>query len=118
MKTVKITALRQTTYPELTELYENPLESPCDIRLGQIFFSYEGRRPEGFCPSAWETLAPFVQTLAEGGGNFFDGCMKNPHSALLSCNDGFRPMSFYVEAIEEETGAINGNLALELITND
>ena len=36
MKTVKITALRQTTYPELTELYENPLESPCDIRLGQI----------------------------------------------------------------------------------
>ena len=114
MKTVKITALRQTEYPELMELYENPMEHPCDISPGQIFFSYDGRRPEGFCLSAWETLAPFVQTLAEGGGNFFDGWMKNPHSALLSCNDGFRPISFFVEALEEETGAINGNLPQHL----
>ena len=103
MKTVKITALRQTEYPELMERYENPMENPCSIRPGEIFFSYEGRRPEGFCLSAWETLAPFVETLAQGGGNFFDGWMKNPYSALLSCNDGFRPVSFYIEALEDET---------------
>jgi uncharacterized repeat protein (TIGR04076 family) len=52
------------------------------------------------CESAWETMLPFVKELAEGGGNFFDGWMKNPHSAMLSCNDGFRPVSFYVEVIE------------------
>ena len=28
--------------------------------------------------------------------------MKNPRSAMLSCNDGFRPVSFYIEALDEE----------------
>ena len=42
----------------------------------------------------------WVKELAEGGGNFFDGWMKNPHSAMISCNDGFRPVSFLVEAID------------------
>ncbi len=28
-----------------------------------------------------------------------DGWMKNPNSAMISCNDGFRPVSFYIEVI-------------------
>lgn len=28
--------------------------------------------------------------------------MKNKKSAMVSCNDGFRPVSFYIEALEEE----------------
>jgi uncharacterized repeat protein (TIGR04076 family) len=52
------------------------------------------------CESAWETMLPFIMELAEGGGNFYDGWMRNPHSAMLSCNDGFRPVSFYVEVVE------------------
>lgn len=28
--------------------------------------------------------------------------MKNKRSAMLSCNDGFRPVTFLVEALEEE----------------
>ena len=47
-------------------------------------------------------MKPFVQSLAQGKGNFFDGWMKNPMSAMISCNDGFRPFSFYIEAIEEQ----------------
>jgi uncharacterized repeat protein (TIGR04076 family) len=43
----------------------------------------------------------FVMTLAHGGENFYDGWMKNPKSAMISCNDGFRPVSFYIETIEE-----------------
>ena len=27
--------------------------------------------------------------------------MTNPMSAMISCNDGFRPVSFYIEAIDE-----------------
>lgn len=27
--------------------------------------------------------------------------MKNPRSAMLSCNDGFRPVSFLLEALDE-----------------
>jgi uncharacterized repeat protein (TIGR04076 family) len=26
--------------------------------------------------------------------------MRNPHSAMRSCNGGFRPVTFYVEVIE------------------
>ena len=55
--------------------------------------------PEGFCESAWETMRPFVEALARGEGNFYDGWMQNPNSAMLSCNDGFRPVSFYVEVL-------------------
>lgn len=58
-------------------------------------------RPEGFCPSAWDTLSPYIDDLLHGKGNFHDGWMKNPMSALLSCNDGFRPMSFLLEAIDK-----------------
>ena len=37
--------------------------------------------------------------LARGEGNFYDGWMQNPHSAMISCNDGFRPVSFYLERL-------------------
>ena len=43
--------------------------------------------------------------LLHGGGNFYDGWMKNPKSAMISCNDGFRPVSFYLEALDEEAEA-------------
>ncbi len=101
MKTVKITALRQTVYPDLMKKYENPIEHACDIKVGESWISQNGEMPKGFCKSAWKTIAPFAKELAAGGGNFYDGWMKNPHSAMLSCNDGFRPVSFLIETIEE-----------------
>ena len=51
------------------------------------------------CPSAWSSMREFVEALAKGEGNFYDGWMKNPMSAMISCNDGFRPFSFYIEVI-------------------
>jgi len=100
MKKVKITAMRQTCYTDLMKEYENPIEHTCDIRLGDVFVSVDAKRPEGLCPSAWESMEHFVKELAKGGGNFFDGWMKNEKSAMISCNDGFRPMSFLIETIE------------------
>ena len=87
-------------YNDLMLLYENPIEHTCDMRVGQTFDVIDGRKPEGMCDSAWDTLLPFVTELAQGGGNFFDGWMRNPHSAMLSCNDGFRPVSFLVEVVD------------------
>ncbi|MBQ7715648.1 MAG: TIGR04076 family protein [Clostridia bacterium] len=100
MKKVKITAVRRTEYPDLSELYENPIEHKCDVGIGDVFISEGGGRPDGMCPSAWDSVRPFVEELAAGGGNFFDGWMKDPHSAMISCNDGFRPVSFYIETVE------------------
>ena len=101
MKQVKITAIRQTVYPDLMAKYENPIEHTCDVREGDSWISINGEKPEDLCDSAWESMRAFVQTLAAGGGNFFDGWMKDPHSAMISCNDGFRPVSFYIEALED-----------------
>ena len=39
--------------------------------------------------------------LAYGAENLYDGWMKNPKSALISCNDGFRPVSFLIEVLDE-----------------
>ena len=102
MKKVRITAVRKALYPDLMEQYENSIEHACDVQEGQIWIAEGWSKPEGFCQSAWDTISPFVMTLAHGGGNFYDGWMKNPKSAMLSCNDGFRPVSFYLEALEED----------------
>ena len=83
------------------ERYENPIEHSCDLQEGMIFISKNGTRPESLCESAWESMRPFVEELAEGGGNFYDGWMKDPFSAMISCNDGFRPVSFLLEATED-----------------
>ena len=40
--------------------------------------------------------------MSEGQVFIADGWMKNPRSAMLSCNDGFRPVSFLVEALDED----------------
>lgn len=100
MKKVKITAIRKTSYPDLSAVYENPIEHSCDIAEGDVFISTDGQCPQNFCGSAWESMRSFVTELAKGGGNFYNGWMKNPYSAMISCNDGFRPVSFYIEVID------------------
>ena len=96
----RITAVRKTEYPDLSSQYENPIAHACDIQIGQVFISVDGKRPDGLCESAWGSMEYFVKELAKGNGNFYDGWMKNPYSAMISCNDGFRPVSFYIEVIE------------------
>ena len=102
MKKVKITVMRMAQYEDLMALYENPIEHACDMRLGQVFIANGWQRPEGMCESAWESMSPFVMTLAYGGEDIYEGWMKNKKSAMISCNDGFRPVSFYIEALEED----------------
>lgn len=99
MKRVKITVMKITEYKDLMEKYENKIEHACDMKVGQVFFVEDMKKPENFCDSAWEIIKPFATELANGGGNFYDGWMKNEYSAMISCNDGFRPVSFLLEAI-------------------
>ena len=68
MKKVRITVMKMACYPDLMAQYENPMEHPCDMTLGQVFVA--------------------------------DGWMKNPRSAMTSCNDGFRPVSFLLETLD------------------
>ena len=102
MKKVKITVMRMARYDDLIAAYENPIEHACDMKLGQVFVANGWQKPDGFCGSAWDTVSPFVMALAHGAEDFYDGWMKNKKSAMISCNDGFRPVSFLLEALEED----------------
>ena len=102
MKKVRITVKRMACYEDLIKEYENPIEHACDVQEGQVFIANGWQKPENFCDSAWDSVSPFVMTLAHGGENIYDGWMKNPRSAMISCNDGFRPVSFLLEALDED----------------
>ncbi len=92
--------MKKAKYDDLIEKYENITEHACDLEEGQVFICNGWQKPDGFCDSARDSVSPFVMTLAHGGEDFYDGWMKNPKSAMISCNDGFRPVSFYIEVCE------------------
>ncbi len=100
MKICRLSVMRMANYADLSAQYENPQPHPCDLEQGQVFYT-RGRQPAGLCDSAWATLSPFVMALGNGAAGLYDGWMKDPASAMVSCNDGFRPVSFLVEALEE-----------------
>lgn len=102
MKKCRITVMKTARYDDLIERYENPIEHACDMRVGQVFIANGWEKPDGMCSSAWDSMSAFVMTLAHGGSDLYDGWMQDPNSAMISCNDGFRPVSFLIEALDEE----------------
>lgn len=100
MKRVRITVVRKVWHKDLSEKYENPIENACNMSEGDTFISNGYDKPEGLCQSAWDSMSQFVMALAVGGEDIYDGWMKNKKSVMISCNDGFRPVSFYIEVID------------------
>ena len=93
--------MKKVCHQDLIDRYENPLENACNMEVGQTFIADGWQRPAGLCESAWESMSPFVMGLAHGAENFYNGWMKNPKSVMISCNDGFRPVSFLIEVIDD-----------------
>ena len=93
--------MKTVIHEDLIEKYENPIENACDMKIGQVFIADGWKKPDGLCESAWESMSAFVMTLAHGGEDIYSGWMKNKKSAMISCNDGFRPVSFLIEALDE-----------------
>jgi len=108
MRRCRITVMRKVFHADLAARYENPIVHACGMEVGQSFVSVDAGRPDGLCPSAWLSLQPYVMALAAGAADFYDGWMKAPRSAMISCNDGFRPVSFLVEALDEGATAPEG----------
>lgn len=98
MRKVRITVRKVVVHEDLVRQYENPLDHACTMEEGMVFVANGWNMPDGFCPSAWESLSPFVFALCHGATDLFEGWMKDKHSAMVSCNDGFRPVSFLLEA--------------------
>lgn len=94
--------MRRAVHEDLIRQYENPIEHACDMQEGDVFIADGFSKPDGLCQSAWDSMSAFVLTLSCGGEDFYDGWMKNKRSAMISCNDGFRPVSFLLETLDEE----------------
>ena len=102
MKKVKITVVKKVRHDDLIEKYENPLEHECSVELGDVFIANGWKKPEDFCDSAWDSISQFVLALSNCAEDFYGGWMKNKKSAMISCNDGFRPVSFLLETMNED----------------
>ena len=92
MNKVKITVLKTEFYEDIAKEYGKPGLGACKaMQEGQVFYA-DVKCPEGFC-----------NTLANGGGKdgfFYDDWTNKPGIAISSCNDGFRPVIFNLEATD------------------
>lgn len=100
MNKLKITVIKKVAHEDLISKYENHLDNPCNMNLNDSWIIEDiNIKPKDFCMSAWISLYPFLLTLISNGNDIFSGWMKNKKSAIISCNDGCRPVSFLIEVI-------------------
>ena len=93
MNKVRITVLKTTLDEELAEEYGVPGLQACPMmRAGQEFYA-----------EAWKAVYQYVFALAHGGDGFafyHDDWMREPGCAIVSCNDGLRPVIMKLEATD------------------
>ena len=78
------------------------MEHACDMEEGQVLSQMDGVSQTECAIVLGEYLPFCYDNFAYGGKDIYNGWMKNEKSAMISCNDGFRPVSFLIEALEEE----------------
>lgn len=101
---VKITVLKTTLDEALAQEYGVEGLGPCPmLRAGQVFYA-DYAKPEGLCDEAWKAIYQYVFALAHGADKtlfYYGDWIKTPGVAIVSCNDGLRPVIFKLEATEE-----------------
>ena len=101
-KTIKITILKKLDRNEL--FGDNPpissMEEPvCPIYdEEQIFYSRNGKMPEGFCTWAWNNIYLQANHLMLNGNYPW---LNDRGKAVACCTDGLRPVIFLLERIED-----------------
>ena len=107
MKKVRITILKTTFQQELAEEYGIDGLTVCPLmEEGQVFYA-DYAKPDGFCDEAWKAIYQYVFALAHGADEiwYFGDWIKTPGIAIVSCNDGLRPVIMKLEATDIESAA-------------
>lgn len=106
MKKVKITVLKTTLDKELAQEYGAEGLKACPMmKEGQVFYA-DYAKPEGFCDEAQKAIYQYVFALAHGVGDslfYYGDWIRKPNVAIVSCNDGLRPVIFKLESTDEES---------------
>ena len=93
--------MKKTFYQEFVDAYTEGTdwkpEGCChSVPEGHSFIS-DGHMPEGFSDWAWADIQKYVMVLARGGNMLG----TKPGTFVTNCTDGFRPVFFLLERIEE-----------------
>ena len=114
LRKVKITVVKTTFNQDLAETYAVPGYPPCLLHAeGQVFSSNGWQKPSGLCDYAWACMREFVLAVAQGCGHILGegNWLKERDMAIVSCNDGIKPVIFKVEATDLVADVINGDIS-------
>jgi uncharacterized repeat protein (TIGR04076 family) len=106
MPKVRITVVKRALHQELVDHYIKAERypkgyGPCSLWPDGVSFEVEGfpEKPADFpCDWAWADIQRDVAMVLFGADLPW---MTHPGKAVTCCTDGFRPVSFLVERIEE-----------------
>lgn len=104
MAVVKITVLKTDYDKKLAEQYGAPeVIGPCGLHtIGQEIYCERHYQPTEMCGEAWKAMQHYVYALYHGADKpLGKGWMKEPGIAIVTCNDGLRPVTFKLERIEK-----------------
>lgn len=111
MKKVRITVVKRVNRDELhgdanPGCSANVLTPQCHVyEEGQTFIWPAGGKdrnaaPDGFlCSGAWDDIYRHITVIAFGGNHPW---MDQPGKYLTCCTDGFRPVVFLLERLDED----------------
>ena len=103
MKKVRITILKTTLNEELAREYGAIGIKACPMMKEGDVFMADYAKPEGFCDEAWKAIYQYVFALAHGAGCdlfYYGDWIRKPGVAIVSCNDGLRPVIMKLEATD------------------
>ena len=105
MKIVKITILKTTLQEDLASEYGVDGLTTCPMmNEGEVYYA-DYAKPENFCDEAWKAIYQYVFALAHGVNDiwYYKDWIKTPGVAIVSCNDGLRPVSMKLEKTDIES---------------
>jgi len=102
MNKVSITVIKTEMKMDLIEQYGNPLLSECPYhKVGDTYIT-TFQKPEQLCADAWCCIEKYVFALAHTNESLFWGDWSKHGVAVVCCNDGFRPVYFKIERLNEK----------------
>ena len=104
MKKVKITVLKTTFQEDLASEYGVDGLGTCPIlKEGEVYYG-DWAKPEGFCDEAQKVIYQYVFAMSHGVDDLFyyGNWIKKPGVAIVSCNDGLRPVIFKLETTQDD----------------
>ena len=102
----RITVLKRLFLEDIAEKYSEERKQGLEFgacsmhKEGDVFITqgpFCSDMPEGLCTCAWTAIEKLAAVLA-GGGRVY----HNADRVVACCNDGYRPVIFLLEAVDED----------------